>query len=355
MTGEEFLQEWRSENEDITVFTSGSTGVPKRISLPKSFVAASARRSIDFFGLRPGDRIHTCVAFDYIGGKMTAVRSELADCLLTAEKPSNRPSLRGETVRGKHDDFAALPIKMVSAVPSQMPWLLEHLGELPAVEKWLIGGSAIPAPIRKAIVESGIEAWESYGMTETASHVALRRVGADATSPFTLLPGIEATTDARGCLVLRVPDTEGAVTEVVTNDLVTGITPDGSFTLLGRADDAINSGGKKFHPALGEAKVQPFFPYPFIFTAREDEKWGEHIVMLIETSETDPTRLDEIKTEAGEATAKTLEHWQQPKEILTVPALPRTPSGKLRRPRLPEYSFQGCTAQAKLNSQRQHR
>lgn len=355
MTGEEFLQEWRSENEDITVFTSGSTGVPKRISLPKSFVAASARRSIDFFGLRPGDRIHTCVAFDYIGGKMTAVRSELADCLLTAEKPSNRPSLRGVAVRSEQRDPFSLPIKMVSAVPSQMPWLLEHLGVLPPVKKWLIGGSAIPMPIRKAIVESGIEAWESYGMTETASHVALRCVTADATAPFVLLPGIEAAADTRGCLVLRVPDTDGAVTEIVTNDLVAESTSGSSFTLLGRADDTINSGGKKFHPALGEARVQPLFPYPFIFTAREDEKWGEHIVMLIETSETDQNRLDEIKAEAGEATAKALEHWQQPKEILTVPALPRTPSDKLRRPRLPKYSFQGCTAQAKLNSQRKHR
>lgn len=299
------MAEWRDSGESVTVQTSGSTGKPKRLQLPKKLMKESALRTNAFFSIDAGSRIHSCVAFDYIGGKMTAVRAEMAGCLLTSENPSNRPALSG----------SEQPIDLLSVVASQMEYLLEHRQELPEVRNYLIGGSAIPSGIRKKIAESGIRAWESYGMTETASHIAVRRV-TEEEIPFTPLPGIEIRQDERGCLVIRM---EGWP-DVVTNDICE-ITPEG-FRILGRADNVIISGGKKFHPEEAERKLSEYLDFPFYFTSKKDEKWGEAIVLICEADETDHVK---------EICEKELEHWQQPKEIRFVDRLPRTENGKIRR------------------------
>lgn len=335
MSGEEFIKEWRNSSNTIEANTSGSTGTPKTISLTKGMLRASAERSILHFGLKKGDRIHSCIAYDYIGGKMTAVRSEIADTYLTAETPSNSPDLKGKVIRKATGNDSSLndneildkEIDLVSVVPSQMPWLISHIDKLPVVKQWLIGGSAIPTDIRRMIAESGIVAWESYGMTETGSHVALRRVTADSTLPFQLLEGITAESDNRGTLRLQVPDEADNMLTVQTNDLVE-FTGNRSFLIKGRIDDVINTGGKKFHPAEAERQLEERIKIPFMFTSRRDEKWGEAIVLLTEAkNENEVTAISEI-------IAQTLPRWQQPKEIIRVEHIPVTKSGKRLRKKL---------------------
>lgn len=347
MTGKEFLEEWSGEGDEIAVHTSGSTGKPKTIRLSKEYMLQSARRTLKHFNIQKGERIHNCVAFDFIGGKMTLVRAIEGGCFLTAETPSNRPTLRGEKVFSPFDGsqtntssksseevnqnypLTEKRIRIVSVVASQMPWLLENRESLPPVDIYLIGGGFIPTHIRNMIIASGVEGWESYGMTETASHIAVRRIEkeSDASGYFTPLPGITVAYDDRGCLTIRFDEDDK--TEIVTNDIAE-ILPDGRFRIKGRIDDVIVSGGKKFHPREAERLISAHTKRTFIFGSKPDEKWGERIVLYIEG---DAWESVDIINEMKRLTEEYLERWQLPKETIVLAQLPRTANGKLKRPR----------------------
>lgn len=331
MTAEEFLEEFQN-SEIIGAQTSGSTGIPKRIELEREFMRESARRTNAFFGIDSSSRIHSCIAFDYIGGKMTLVRALEAGCTLTAEAPSNQPTLRGEIIasgcKPETTDAELQKISVVSVVPSQMPWLLERRGVLTAVENYLIGGSSLPAQIRREIAESGVPAWESYGMTETSSHIAIRRVEADDTLPFHTLGDITVAADQRDCLVIKIPTGKEEVRRIVTNDIAE-LQSEREFRIIGRYDDVIISGGKKFHPAEAERRLGRLTEVPLLFVAREDSKWGEAIELLAERMIGKGDA--EIEHEIWEAIDRILEHWQRPKRLRIVDRLPHTANGKPRR------------------------
>lgn len=318
MTFEEFIEEWRSDAPVIKARTSGSTGTPKIIELPKPFVAASARRTIEFFGLDSDSVLYSCVSQDFIGGKMMGVRAELTGAKLRWEQPTNRPlqSIDKEEY-----------ISLLAVVPSQMVHILDNSGHLPRIDNIIVGGSAIHPELRKRIEESGLKAWETYGMTETASHVALRRIYGES-EPFTLLPGISVALDERGCLVFDFESGE----RVVTNDNGT-IEDRRRFRVNGRADNVIITGGKKLHPEEVEDKLSKFIVAPFVVRGVSDAKWGERVELHIE-GESESGVLKEGLSGFGElkeSIDKILAHWQVPKKIKLVSALERTANGKIKR------------------------
>lgn len=317
MTYEEFSGEWDSPLPYCLVRTSGSTGTPKEIQLPKSLMRVSAGRTLDFFSLRPGDSIHSCISPDFIGGKMMLVRAKEGALSLTWEHPSNRPG-----IFSIYPDSAPL---LVALVPSQLPFLLdEGIPQRFMKTVWLIGGSAIDPHLRRRIVESGIMAWESYGMTETSSHIALRRVTEDETA-FHPFDGVDISLDTRGCLVIRQ---EGI--EVVTNDMAE-ILPDGGFHILGRADNVIITGGKKVHPERVENILMKELAGHGIAgvmaKGEPDEKWTNRLILLVKKSP--DCGLDEAAI--NEISRALLPPYEVPKEIRFVEELPLTPNGKLRR------------------------
>lgn len=331
MTADEFLQEYKS-NEHIKARTSGSTGTPKEITLPKSMLRLSARRTNAVFGIGAGSRIHSCVAYDFIGGKMTLVRALEAGCTLTAEQPSNRPTLRGDIILNSGESIESdpreCPISLLSIVASQLPYLIEHRKQLPHVERYLIGGGIIPERIRRMATDSGIEAWESYGMTETASHIAIRRVSSENNPPFRVLDGIGISLDQRGCLVIDIPVDSDSRARITTNDLAS-IENEREFRIHGRIDDVIISGGKKFNPSQAESLLSKEVATPIMFIGEADDKWGEAIILLVEESSMHEKgeTIDYIREKAE----KILAPWQRPKEIRTINRLPRTSNGKLIR------------------------
>lgn len=233
MTYEEFLKEWRDTGADVQCRTSGSTGTPKSIMLPKTEMSKSARRTIRHFGLDRFSHLHSCISPDFIGGKMMAVRAEETGARLTWETPSNRPLLQaGQDA-----------IDLLAVVPSQMEYILSHIDIMPEIRAIIIGGSAIPAALRSRIAESGLNAWETYGMTETASHIALRRV-TEPQSPFRVLDGISIGLDNESRLVVEIDGWQ----KIVTNDMVR-ILDRREFVVTGRYDNVIISGGVKIHPS----------------------------------------------------------------------------------------------------------
>lgn len=328
MTLEEFKTEWYSDSLHIKATTSGSTGVPKTIFLPKSVVTLSAQRTIDFFGLRTGMRLHIPLAFDYIAAKMMAVRAWISGANLTWENPSNQPLLPQNTDN-------KTPIDLLAVVPSQLDSLLSRYnnGELPSINNIIVGGSAIPQNIRERLSETEIIAWETYGMTETASHVALRRVTKDFLLPFTPLPGIYIKTRKEGRIQINLND--GLTEPILTNDIAE-ILPDGRFRLLGRTDNVIISGGLKIHPALLEQKIGNVLnDYPeiqnsisdFYITSRKDNLWGDRVVLAIEGT----AWSKNIQQYILEIFRNILPKHEVPKEIVFFQLFERTTTGKIKR------------------------
>ncbi len=309
MTFEEFLDEWKNEAPYITVKTSGSTGQPKTIKLNKEFVRASARRTNSYFSISERSRLHSCVAADYIGGKMMAVRSELVDCRFTWETPSNRPL----SSLGKEEE-----IDLLAVVPSQMLHIVNNIDTLPELKAIIIGGAPLHPKLKRRIIESGLNAFETYGMTETASHIALRRVAADE-EWFKPLQGIGVSLDERGCLAIYFESGES----IVTNDIAQ-LSPDGGFRIMGRYDNVIITGGKKVNPEDLELRIAPFIEGNFIITSSPDEKWGERIVLRIEGRPEDASSIIRKLRQI-------VMPYELPKDVEWVERLPRTPNGKLLR------------------------
>lgn len=298
----EFLCEWRSESPHVIAHTSGSTGRPKEIRLLKSDMLQSARATNRFFGIDENSVLAIPLSMDYIAGKMMVVRAEEAGCRLLEMPVSNRVELSEK-------------VDLISLVPSQ----LEHYMLYPMAKHVLLGG----APLRKsqelAIVESGIDAWLGYGMTETCSHVALRKVGDDGV--FRAMDGISFSTDKRDCLVVCSDDFSWM--RLVTNDVVELIDSH-SFRWLGRADNVINSGGIKLHPEQLESELRDAFPWlpPFYLKGEDDESLGQRLVMVAENPSGDI--LNRMRQSA-------FDHRRLPKKIIAVKAFKRTSNGKLIR------------------------
>lgn len=311
MTFEEFHNEWNDHRDYITVKTSGSTGSPKEIELEKSFIKESALRTINFFDLQPGARFHSCVAADFIGGKMMAVRAYLAGGIFSWERPSNRPL---EKIN------KSVEIDLLAVVPSQMLYILENYENLPKIRNIIIGGSAIHHSLRDKIAKSDLNAYETYGMTETASHIALRKIETEIV-PFKTLEGIKIKASEEGTLVILFKKGK----KITTNDLVE-IISDTEFYIKGRKDDVIISGGRKLNLSVLEEKIRKVLTGDFMLTAFPDEKWGEKLVLLSENNSKEK-RLPDLNKKLK----KILQSWEMPKEIIFVDSLPLTANGKVRR------------------------
>lgn len=320
MTQQEFELEWHNDENFVRCHTSGSTGKPKNIRLTKDFMRESAVRTVSFFGLDSTSRLHTCLDFQYIASKMMTVRADVAGCRLTSEPPSSSP------LRAIAPDER---IDLLSLVPSQMGSLLDEKEFRPGLRNLLIGGSAIPPLLRRRIALSSYTAWESYGMTETASHIALRQVEETGNVPFKTLPGITVKLNADGCLVVNLP----AKRPLKTTDIAEVLSPT-EFRILGRADNAIITGGIKVIPENLEALIGPFIAFDYALTSLPDEKWGERLVMAVEVP--DPQSHEDFLKKAIELRLAMFRKAlalgpKAPKEVVILTSLPRTSNGKISR------------------------
>lgn len=320
MTQKEFEDIWNDASDRVLCHTSGSTGTPKDIYLDKSMMIESARRTNQFFGIDSGSRLHTCLDFQYIASKMMLVRAAEAGCELTSEEPSNRPLASACLDR---------EITLLSVVPSQMQFILENQDSFKAVSKVLVGGSPVPPMLRRAIALSRFDAWESYGMTETASHIALRKITDDASAPFVALPGIKVSASHDGCLVIAMPGYD----DIVTTDMAE-VLSDSEFRILGRADNCVISGGIKIIPEQLEQMLGPFVAFPYCISSLPDEKWGERLVLVVEKG--DSNLSDDIVCKAVSLRLaqykKVLELGvKTPKEVICVSRLPLLANSKVDR------------------------
>ena len=386
MTLQEFYSEWNSAEDSLLVHTSGSTGAPKPMMVEKQRMLNSARRTCDFLSLKRGDTAFLCMPLDFIAGKMVVVRTIERNMKLITVPPSNHPfRTLIENCRKKGENAEEMVIDFAAMVPSQVFCSLsvpEERKMLERVKHLIIGGGAIDPELSDALQNLPNNVWSTYGMTETLSHIALRRVnGREASEwyePFdsvniSLLPD-ENSKEGRGLLVIDAP--EVSVSRLVTNDICELHADGRRFRILGRKDNVICSGGIKLQIEEIEAALHPFLNFPFCISRRHDRKFGEVAVLLLapKGSESDIALVGpESKTvpecsgsnvalEGSESKAalslhqkesilsllssafQTLPKYSVPKDIVFVPEIPLTATGKINR--------MACESLAASNSQK---
>ena len=314
MTLEAFLDEWHDGSPTLLVHTSGSTGKPKPLWVEKRRMEASARITCGFLGLQQGDTALLCMPLDYIAGKMMVVRALTCGLRLVSVEPSAHP------MKGLDDspiDFAAMvPLQVVRTleVPEERERLLR-------VRHLIIGGGAIDEELEQALQDFPHAVWSTYGMTETLSHIALRRInGAQRDDHYTPFEGVGISLNDEGCLVIDAPAV--CPTPLTTNDRASLAADGRRFRILGRRDNVICSGGIKLQTEEIERKLRTRLHVPFMVTKQRDAALGEAVVLLVEDSDTDLYQA---------VCRDTLYKYERPKLILSVERIPLTETGKPAR------------------------
>lgn len=314
MTVEEFLAQWNDASPTMEVRTSGSTGTPKLIYIEKERMRASARMTCDFLGLKPADTALLCMPLDYIAGKMMVVRALERNLKLLSVEPSGHP-LADNTLSDLNESI----VHLAAMVPLQV-WntlrVPEERERLHHIKHLIIGGGAIPQELEQELRTIPINVWSSYGMTETLSHIALRRISEDYYSP---LPGISLSQDQDDCLIISAPAL--CAQTLYTNDIVRFHGKD-RFQVIGRRDNTICSGGIKIQIEQVEAWLQSIGMDNIMITYREDKALGQALVYLT----TDEINTDMLRKSVPTNTPNS-KFWL-PRHIVKVPSLPLTPTGK---------------------------
>lgn len=316
MTLREFYDEWNAPTPTILVHTSGSTGEPKPLLVEKRRMVASATMTCDFLGLKPGDTALLCMSLDYIAGKMMVVRALTRGMKLIEMEPSGHPMAK------LTDDQ---PIHLAAMVPLQVFNTLavkEECERLKKVKNLIIGGGPIDERMEQLLRDFPNHVWATYGMTETLSHVAMRRVsGPSSTKWYTPMPGVEVEAADDGCLVVNAPALcQGALH---THDIVEWHKDGKRFKVVGRSDNIACSGGVKIQMEKVEEALRPHLEHPFFVAKMKDQKFGEILVLVTEGG--DKQQLEDIFNNV-------LPNYWKPRKIVFVKELPLTETGKpLRR------------------------
>ena len=297
---EAFLKEWYSPEPYVTAHTSGSTGTPKAVRLLKSDMIASADATNRFFNISDDSLLVSPLSASYIAGKMMIVRAIRANAALKTLQPSNSLELEG--------DISLLPV-----VPSQIDSLLKT--ERAHIRNVIVGGAPVSPSIEERLCRFPAKCFATYGMTETCSHVAIRRMGSPL---FEALPGITFSVDAdsRLCISLR----NFSFKSLQTNDVVELHSPY-AFRWLGRFDNVVNSGGIKLFPETIEKELAPFISGPYYLCGMPHPKWGEQLVMCV--------TADTVVDTAG--MERHIHRYKLPKLTVVLDRFEYTSSGKIKR------------------------
>jgi len=297
----EFFLDWFDKKEYIEMTTSGTTGLPKLVRLQKQAMIHSALATGDFFDLKPGDKALLCLPTQFIAGKMMLVRSLILGLELDVVSPSLHPLALNSTT---YDFVAMVPLQVQNSID-----------ELSKVRKLIIGGAKMDSSLEEQLLPLKTEIYETYGMTETITHIAAKRLG---DSVFSILPNVKISQDDRQCLVINVSTISDE--PIVTNDLVE-LVNEQQFIFLGRIDNVINSGGVKLIPEQIEAKLIGKISNRFFVTGLPDTVLGEKLVLVIEGEKQDfPADFFDV-----------LGKYEKPKEIVFVSKFKENENGKLLR------------------------
>lgn len=301
----DFLLDWLNGDNFINVQTSGSTGIPKVIKLSKQAMVNSAIATGNFLKLQPGQTAFHCLPCNYIAGKMMLVRAMILGLEIDMVEPTSQPIFDYDKV---YNFSAMLPMQLESTI--KYLYNVKHI---------IVGGSWVSKHLVDLTQQISTKVYATYGMTETATHIALKQLNQSPKSTyFKALSGVKLSQDDRGCLIVDAP--EVSEEKVITNDIVT-LYSETEFEWLGRIDNVINSGGIKLFPEQIEEKLKGKIPVQFFIASEPDEKLGEKLILVLE-SET-----NNFDTSLFER----LDKFEIPKVVYNLPKFKMTPTGKIKR------------------------
>ncbi|MGM5471154.1 AMP-binding protein [Flavobacteriaceae bacterium LMO-SS05] len=300
-----FLLDWLDEKDYIEVNTSGSTGLPRTIQLSKQAMVNSSIATGNYLKLTPGKTALHCLPSNYIAGKMMLVRAMILGLEVDLVEPTSQPVFDYDKV-----------YHFVAMLPMQLQSTLKYLHNVKII---IVGGSTVSLHLTSLTQTLKTRVYATYGMTETATHIALKPLNNALKAPyFKILPGVSISQDDRNCLVIDAPNV--AQGKIITNDIVK-LHSKSEFEWLGRIDNVINSGGIKFFPEQIEEKLRGKIVQPFFIASEPDPKLGERLILVLEgnTNTLDPKIFE------------SLDKYEIPKAIYNVPKFKMTQTGKIQR------------------------
>lgn len=306
----------------ISASTSGTTGPPKAMRIPRRDLVNSARLTAEAFDLQEGDRVLLCLPCAYIAGKMMLVRAMALGLDLHVSDPRGSVLDNLGELKDRFHFTAMVPLQLHRAIQEDQARVERQFDTV------LLGGGPVSAALEEDLQSLRTAVYQGYGSTETVTHVALRKLNGKGRSDlYTALGRVDLATDERGCLVVRTPHLRAK--EHITNDLVDLIDAT-HFRWLGRIDNVILCGGKKIYPEQLEAKTAGVIPYPHFFTGFPDDRLGEAVALVLETDR-DAKVLDEVLN----ALFNVLTEHELPRRVTTLRSFLRTGSGKVVRRLVP--------------------
>lgn len=324
-----FIREWLSDADYIEVKTSGSTGEPKIIKLQKKWLEYSAAQTCNFFNLNSESSALLCLPAAYIAGRMMIVRAFVSGMNLVTVEPSSNPFINHPFIQSCQRQSGIQPfnpyIDFTALTPFQLHQSLQTLKSNPLVKSIIVGGGEVSPTLERELQQLPIDIFATYGMTETSSHIALRKVnGSQRKDFYTIIGDTVIGIDNRGCLTLENQHLfEG---RLVTNDIVE-VLSSSEFRWLGRYDNVINSGGIKIMPEEVEQALANLHTSALVISSIPDEKLGEAVVMAVES-----TGMTEEDKYSLLAQIKKLVHpYAVPRQIFVITQIPKTPTGKVDR------------------------
>ena len=308
-----FLQEWFSSSETVSVQTSGSTGTPKIFQIEKSKMLNSAKMTCDFLGLKEGDTALLCLPVQYISGKMMLVRAFERKLKVIISVPSSAPEI------SENVEFCAM-------TPLQVQ---NSLDKIHFIKNLIIGGAAVSEKLKSQISrelstinhQPSTNIYETYGMSETLSHIALKQISPIQEEYFTILNDVEISVDERNCLKIFAPKLNPEILQ--TNDIV-DLLNEKQFKFLGRFDNVINSGGVKIFAEELENLIKKHLDRDLVFLGKPDEVLGEKLVLVIEGKNDEHFKSEILNL-------KFENKFHIPKEVLFLEKFPRAENGKVLR------------------------
>ena len=301
----DFLLLWLDNSNTIELKTSGSTGVPKLVIIKKQAMVNSAIATGEYFKLQPSSKALLCLPAHYIAGKMMLIRALVLGLEIDSIEPKSNLKIDLE----KHYHFTAM-------VPLQLE---KNLDKLKSIKTVIVGGAKVSSALNSKLQELETNIFETYGMTETVSHIAVRQLNNSyKINSFKTLPNIEITQDDRDCLIVNAPFVSDTI--IITNDVVK-LQSKTEFEWIGRADSIINSGGIKVFPEQVENVLSSAISARFFIASEEDKILGERVIIVIEGKE---NNIDV-------SLFNTLNAYSRPKVVYYADAFVLTDSGKIKR------------------------
>lgn len=316
----DFVESWCSSATSFAIHTSGSTGTPKVVEHLRDELIQSALRTNHFFKLDHTSVFFLCIPVQHVGGRVMLVRAMLAKAKLICVAPSANPLQYIE--RNEPITFAAFtPMQCFEMLKDQESAIL-----FSSIQQVIIGGGKISDALLALLREQPNAVYETFGMTETVSHIALRKIAPQMEDDFHCLNGITVTADTQSLLQISIDND----TVVKTNDVVE-IIDSKRFRWLGRKDEVINTGGIKVFAHQIESKLQAQFTVPFFITDVADDKFGQRVVLVLQS---------QVMAESlSKSSFETLSNYERPKSIFVLKQFDFSPLGKLLKKSSVDHHF----------------